>query len=141
MPLTVILLCITSFRNGLAVAAAGNGRCIGPDCATLTKCKRPEDCPDGSCNCAVGPVDHMDSDPAVPGGGVVHVPSSLAVSLPDCVISVAAVDRNNRLGSFSNFGAGVRIVAPGVDITSDLPVAGTEFGYGVISGTSVVSCT
>jgi subtilisin family serine protease len=59
--------------------------------------------------------------------------------MPDCVIAVAAVDQDNMVAPFSNFGAGVRIVAPGVNITSDLPVAGTNMGFGVISGTSVVS--
>jgi hypothetical protein len=126
-------------RDGLAVAAAGNGRCVGRDCATVTKCKKPHECRNNYCVCFLGPVDHMDADPNAPGGGVVHVPSSLSVIMPDCVIAVAAVDQTNMLAPFSNFGAGVRIVAPGVNITSDLPVAGTDMGFGVISGTSVVS--
>jgi subtilisin family serine protease len=40
----------------------------------------------------------------------------------DNIISVAAIDRNNRLGSFSNWGAKtVDIAAPGVDVYSAIP--------------------
>ncbi len=40
----------------------------------------------------------------------------------DNIISVAAIDRNNRLGSFSNWGLKtVDIAAPGVDVYSSIP--------------------
>jgi thermitase len=40
----------------------------------------------------------------------------------DNIISVAAIDKNNRLGSFSNWGAKtVDIAAPGVDVYSSIP--------------------
>lgn len=48
------------------------------------------------------------------------------------IISVAATDRNNNLIRESNYGAGVDIAAPGLDIFSSLP--GNR--YGLLSGTS-----
>jgi subtilisin family serine protease/subtilisin-like proprotein convertase family protein len=51
----------------------------------------------------------------------------------DNVISVAAIDRNGNLASFSNYGAAsVTIAAPGVDILSTAP----NGGYNAWSGTS-----
>jgi len=48
------------------------------------------------------------------------------------IISVAATDRNNSLIKESNYGEGVDIAAPGLDIFSSLP--GNR--YGLLSGTS-----
>jgi serine protease len=54
----------------------------------------------------------------------------------DNVVSVAAVDSNNQLASFSNFGAtSVDIAAPGVSIVSTLPGG----SYGSLSGTSMAT--
>ncbi len=52
------------------------------------------------------------------------------------VISVAAIDRNQNLASFSNYGAeSVDIAAPGVEIISTL----LQAGYGALSGTSMAA--
>jgi len=52
----------------------------------------------------------------------------------DAVISVAAIDRSNRLAAFSNFGATtVDLAAPGVAIRSTVPGG----GYATFSGTSM----
>jgi subtilisin family serine protease len=54
----------------------------------------------------------------------------------DNIVSVAAIDRDQNLASFSNYGAsGVDIAAPGVDIQSTLP--GNTYGY--LSGTSMAT--
>jgi subtilisin family serine protease/subtilisin-like proprotein convertase family protein len=54
----------------------------------------------------------------------------------DNVVSVAAVDNNNQLASFSNFGAkSVDLAAPGVNILSTLP----NNNYGTLSGTSMAA--
>jgi subtilisin family serine protease len=36
-------------------------------------------------------------------------PAKFALAFPDCVIAVAAVDQNDRLADWSNWGPGVRI--------------------------------
>jgi subtilisin family serine protease/subtilisin-like proprotein convertase family protein len=54
----------------------------------------------------------------------------------DNVVSVAAVDNNFQLASFSNYGAkSVDLAAPGVNIVSTLP----NNGYGTLSGTSMAT--
>ncbi|MCU0492786.1 MAG: S8 family serine peptidase [Chloroflexaceae bacterium] len=54
----------------------------------------------------------------------------------DCVISVAAIDRNGNLASFSNFGATtVDIGAPGVDTNSTVPPS----TYASYNGTSMAT--
>ena len=61
-----------------------------------------------------------------------HYPSNYDL---DNIISVAATDRNDRLASFSNYGAAsVDLAAPGVSIYSTLPD-----GYGWYSGTSMAA--
>jgi subtilisin family serine protease len=52
----------------------------------------------------------------------------------DNIISVAATDRNDQLASFSNYGTGVDIAAPGVDILSTV-----GNNYGTMSGTSMAA--
>ncbi len=52
------------------------------------------------------------------------------------VVSVAAIDRNQNLASFSNYGTeSVDVAAPGVEIVSTLP----QGGYGALSGTSMAA--
>lgn len=54
----------------------------------------------------------------------------------DNVISVAALDQNGNLASFSNYGSNsVDIAAPGVDIVSTVP----KKLYGILSGTSMAA--
>jgi subtilisin family serine protease len=54
----------------------------------------------------------------------------------DNIISVVAIDRDQNLASFSNYGAsGVDIAAPGVEIQSTLP----GNAYGSLSGTSMAT--
>lgn len=56
----------------------------------------------------------------------------------DNVISVAAMDRTDKLASFSNFGSNsVHLAAPGVDIYSCLNISDTS--YGLLSGTSMAT--
>ncbi len=57
------------------------------------------------------------------------------------VISVGAVDTNNRLASFSNFGArSVDLLAPGVGVLSTLPGSTSQNGaYGSANGTSMAA--
>lgn len=61
----------------------------------------------------------------------------------DNIISVAAVDHNDQLASFSNYGAAtVDIGAPGVAILSTVPTAGAlgdPSGYKTLSGTSMAT--
>lgn len=55
-------------------------------------------------------------------------------SMP-AVIGVGAIDSNDQLGTFTNVGAGMDMVAPGVDVLS--AVAGG--GYGRMSGSSMAA--
>ena len=53
-------------------------------------------------------------------------------------LSVAAIDRNGALPSFSNYGATtVDVAAPGVDIISDVPTSLVASGLEDLSGTSM----
>lgn len=70
-----------------------------------------------------------------------------AYGLPN-IITVAATDANDQLGSFSNFGAQmVQLAAPGVNIVSSLPLRPTDemsqygipTGYGPLDGTSMAT--
>ncbi|KGX90614.1 S8 family peptidase [Pontibacillus marinus] len=51
------------------------------------------------------------------------------------VIAVGAVDQNDQVASFSNYGTWVDVTAPGVDIASTVP----NNGYAYMSGTSMAS--
>ncbi|HLR61947.1 MAG TPA: S8 family serine peptidase [Lentibacillus sp.] len=53
----------------------------------------------------------------------------------DNVIAVAAVDSQNNLAGFSNYGSWVDVAAPGVDIASTVQ----RNGYAYMSGTSTAS--
>jgi len=55
-------------------------------------------------------------------------------NLPDA-ISVAAVDQSDLPASFSNYGAGIDVAAPGVNIYSCMP----RGGYASLSGTSMAA--
>jgi thermitase len=58
------------------------------------------------------------------------------------VISVAATDENDLKASFSNFGDGVDVAAPGVNIWSTLPTFPNSEGilnFGPLQGTSMAS--
>lgn len=59
---------------------------------------------------------------------------SFPSSLPSC-IAVGAVDINNNLADFSNYGYGIELVAPGVDIASTVP----HSDYASFDGTSMAS--
>jgi subtilisin family serine protease len=62
-------------------------------------------------------------------------PTNYATSLPN-VISVAALDQNGNLPSWSNYGAqSVDLAAPGVNIVSTVPYN----GYAAYSGTSMAA--
>lgn len=63
-----------------------------------------------------------------------HAPVEFPANMPG-VISVAAVDKNNQLASFSNFGPHVSVAAPGVDIFT----TALGHGYGSGTGTSFAS--
>ena len=52
------------------------------------------------------------------------------------VMSVAALDSENRKASFSNFGSGVSVSAPGVGLVSLFPESNNNPDYAVWSGTS-----
>ncbi len=63
-------------------------------------------------------------------------PSYPASYLVDNIISVAAIDRKDKLANFSNYGAkSVHVGAPGIDILSTVPDA----AYGTMSGTSMAT--
>ncbi|MCG7344067.1 S8 family serine peptidase [Sporosarcina sp. ACRSL] len=55
------------------------------------------------------------------------------------VIVVGAVDRNNRIADFSNTGASIDIVAPGVDILSSVPGGSFKSYSGTSTATPFVS--
>ena len=61
------------------------------------------------------------------------VPTTFYPAGFDNVISVGATDVTDKLASFSNYGAWVKIAAPGVSIYSTLPGG----KYGLMSGTSM----
>ena len=52
------------------------------------------------------------------------------------VMSIAALDRNNRKATFSNFGTDVSVSAPGVDLVSLFPEINNTPDYAMWSGTS-----
>jgi len=62
-------------------------------------------------------------------------PASLSNVFPNNVITVAAVDKNEDLAGFSNYGSCVNVAAPGVDIYSTIP----NNDYGNKSGTSMAA--
>uniref|UniRef100_A0A383VUC4 Peptidase S8/S53 domain-containing protein n=1 Tax=Tetradesmus obliquus TaxID=3088 RepID=A0A383VUC4_TETOB len=78
-------------KDGIIVVAAGNEG-IATDAAGLVGGK---------------PIDGM-------------FPARFALTFPDCVIAVAAVDKLDRLADWSNWGPGVKIAAPGVNVASDV---------------------
>lgn len=56
------------------------------------------------------------------------------------VISVAAIDKNGRRASFSNYGVtSVHIAAPGVGVLSTVPTKSNGSGYAYMSGTSMAA--
>jgi len=60
----------------------------------------------------------------------------------DNIIAVAATDRNDQMADFSNYGlTTVDLGAPGVEILSTLPLAGSQMGteYGEAQGTSMAT--
>ena len=67
-----------------------------------------------------------------------YVPSYPASFRQPNELSVAAVDQDGNLASFSNFGAGtVDLAAPGVDIVSDVPRSVDPSRLQTLSGTSM----
>jgi subtilisin family serine protease len=77
------------------------------------------------------------------GANIDSTPSYPAAYDSASIISVAAIDKNGALASWSNYGATrVDIGAPGVGIVSTLPVAKKGVvvsGYGSYSGTSMAT--
>jgi len=79
---------------------------------------------------------------AANNGGAVWYPAAYP-----WVLSVGATDAVDKLASFSNFGPGLDVDAPGVDILSTTPMKGSFFfksidmpnQYGLLSGTSMAS--
>lgn len=67
--------------------------------------------------------------------GNAGAPSVLYPAAYDPVIAVGATDSGNNLADFSNYGAEVDVVAPGVNIYSAFPGG----GYGYRSGTSMAA--
>jgi subtilisin family serine protease len=66
------------------------------------------------------------------------IPSYPASYLEPNEISVAAIDQNGNLASFSNYGAStVNLAAPGVNIVSDVPTSIDPSGLQTLSGTSM----
>lgn len=70
------------------------------------------------------------------GNSAVNVSTSSPADVAEA-ITVAASDKTDTFASFSNYGAGVDIIAPGVDITSDWFTSTTATN--TISGTSMAS--
>ncbi len=68
------------------------------------------------------------------GNSNINVTGFLPAGCRDA-IAVGAVDSNVTKASFSNYGTGVSISAPGVSIYSTIPGG----GYGLKSGTSMAS--
>ncbi|HEX6714008.1 MAG TPA: S8 family serine peptidase [Thermoleophilaceae bacterium] len=52
------------------------------------------------------------------------------------VISVGASDETGSLASYSNFGVGMDLLAPGASITTAVPEAVCRSGYAIVSGSS-----
>jgi subtilisin family serine protease len=67
-----------------------------------------------------------------------QIPSYPASYLEPNELSVAAVDQNGNLASFSNYGGStVNLAAPGVNIISDVPTSIDPSGLETLSGTSM----
>lgn len=62
-------------------------------------------------------------------------PTTFPASWPH-VFTVGATDENDRVTAFSTTGAGIDVVAPGVDITAAVPLSRNATGYDTFSGTS-----
>jgi thermitase len=67
-------------------------------------------------------------------GAVVNYPAKYAATYPN-VIAVSAINRNDQIASFSNFGSEISICAPGDSIYSTMP----NYNYGNMSGTSMAA--
>ena len=68
--------------------------------------------------------------------------SPTGIAYPACVsnvISVGAVDSNDNVASFSNYGPTVTILAPGVGISSSIPYTGNGAQFGTLDGTSMAA--
>ncbi|WIA32415.1 hypothetical protein OEZ86_003238 [Tetradesmus obliquus] len=104
--------------DGIAVMAAGNGVCVGGGCKLGQSGGRSY----------VG-VDMSDAglqpDGVTVKPNVASYPAVMAEYFPDCVIAVANVNSAGQLVSGSNYGAAVRIAAPGTVIVSTWPVFGS----------------
>ncbi|WIA12287.1 hypothetical protein OEZ85_012344 [Tetradesmus obliquus] len=104
--------------DGIAVMAAGNGVCVEGGCKLGQLGGRSY----------VG-VDMSDAglqpDGVTVKPNVASYPAVMAEYFPDCVIAVANVNSVGHLVSGSNYGAAVRIAAPGTGIVSTWPVFGS----------------
>ncbi|KAH7313748.1 cephalosporin C acetylhydrolase [Stachybotrys elegans] len=107
-----------------------------------------QDCPSGvvvnmslgggfssSINSAAAAISSAGLFLAVAAGNEAQDAGNVSPASEPSACTVGATDSDDVLASFSNFGSGVDVLAPGVDVESSIPGGGSEF----LSGTSMAS--